>query len=137
MRSANRTVHAVTEAKKEATDTDKLQADQFYLHLQNLMYERNHLRYEIEACKSFRSSHVDIDLISADEFVRSKPEATAVRSEDHHAFMLQRLEDELEERKRLRAEVSWDRDIDASAFTIPADICIAGTRPQAPEKVCD
>lgn len=83
--------------EKQKVDSNKLQ-------LQNLLYEADHLKKEVQRCYQFKSQDEEIELVPVDEFYESAP-ANISRPEktkkDEHAQRLARLEWELEQRKEL------------------------------------
>jgi THO complex subunit 5 len=88
-------------ARREILQKDKLQADSNRLKLQNLFYEDEHLKKEINKCFSFKSEDEDIELVSLDEFNADAPES--IRAEeilkDDHELRKARLNYELQQRK--------------------------------------
>eukprot|EP00698_Gefionella_okellyi_P011983 TRINITY_DN3201_c0_g1_i2.p1 TRINITY_DN3201_c0_g1~~TRINITY_DN3201_c0_g1_i2.p1 ORF type:complete len:508 (-),score=85.26 TRINITY_DN3201_c0_g1_i2:60-1583(-) len=73
------------------------------LQLQNLAYERTHIRKEITHCKAFIPHEAPIELISLEEFRQQAPAELQDASDAHSQFM-KRLEFEHIERKRMRSE---------------------------------
>lgn len=89
---------------RDALHKEKLSVDSNKLQLQNLLYEADHLRREVQHCLQFKSQDEDIDLVPEKEFYAqappsiSRPEKTTT---DEHARRLARLEWELHQRKEL------------------------------------
>lgn len=87
--------------RREALAKEKLNVDSNRLKLQNLIYEADHLKKEINKCISFKSEDEDIELVPIDDFLEKAPE----NSRDHeildnkHALRMARLEFELQQRK--------------------------------------
>lgn len=83
--------------EKQKVDSNKLQ-------LQNLLYEADHLKKEVQRCYQFKSQDEEIELVPVEEFYDNAP-ANIARPEktkkDEHAQRLARLEWELEQRKEL------------------------------------
>lgn len=81
--------------KKNEVDSNRLQ-------LQNLIYEAEHLKKEIQKCYQFKSEDEDIELVPLEEFYEKAPETISRPNEtktNEHALKLARLEWELEQRK--------------------------------------
>lgn len=91
-------------AGRDALHKEKLRVDSNRLQLQNLLYELNHLKREVERCYQFKSQDEEIDLVTEEEFYATAP-PTISRPEktqnDEHAKRLARLEWELQQRKEL------------------------------------
>lgn len=87
--------------RRESLAKEKLNVDSSRLKLQNLIYEADHLKKEINKCISFKSEDEDIELVSLEEFFEkasednSKPEVL----DDKHQLRMKRLEFELRLRK--------------------------------------
>lgn len=91
---------------KEALHKEKLRVDSNRLQLQNLLYEADHLRKEVQRCYLFKSQDEEIELVPVDEFYEKAPESIArpeKTKEDEHARRIARLEWELQQRKELDA----------------------------------
>lgn len=71
------------------------------LKLQNLIYEADHLKKEINKCISFKSEDEDIELVDMESFLQLAPEASRQSEvlEDKHVLRMARLEFELQQRK--------------------------------------
>lgn len=91
-------------AGRDALHKEKLSVDSNKLQLQNLLYEADHLRKEVQRCLQFKSQDEEIDLVDEEKFYEEAPE-TISRPEqtrtDEHARRLARLEWELHQRKEL------------------------------------
>ncbi|XP_058462311.1 THO complex subunit 5 homolog [Malaya genurostris] len=91
---------------KEALHKEKLRVDSNRLQLQNLLYEAEHLRKEVQRCYLFKSQDEEIELVSVDEFYSAAPESISRPEKtktDEHARRIARLEWELHQRKELDA----------------------------------
>lgn len=106
LKGASRGVHQHIEACKGKTDDERSSYDSNSLQLHNLLYEKNHYNREIAKCKDFRSKHMDIDLVPEDVFLEAAPPDLRRMGEavEPHQRMLDRLEFELVERRRLAEE---------------------------------
>lgn len=74
------------------------------LQLQNLLYEADHLRKEVQHCLQFKSQDEEIDLVDESNFYEEAPETISRPDKtktDEHARRLARLEWELHQRKEL------------------------------------
>uniref|UniRef100_A0A6B2E7U3 Putative fms n=1 Tax=Phlebotomus kandelakii TaxID=1109342 RepID=A0A6B2E7U3_9DIPT len=107
---------------RDALHREKLNVDSNRLQLQNLLYEADHLKREVQRCYQFKSQDEDIDLVSVEEFYQEAPE-TISRPEktkgDEHARRLARLEWELQQRKEL---ATLYKDLQASKELVAEDI---------------
>lgn len=89
---------------RDALHREKLSVDSNRLQLQNLLYEAEHLRKEVQRCFQFKSQDEEIELVTEAEFYEkapnniSRPDKT---ENDEHARRLARLEWELLQRKEL------------------------------------
>lgn len=93
-------------AGRDALHKEKLRVDSNRLQLQNLLYEANHLKREVQRCYQFKSQDEEIDLVSEEEFYKNAPESISrpqKTKSDEHARRLARLDWELHERKELSA----------------------------------
>lgn len=87
---------------RDSLQKEKNVVDSNRLQLQNLIYEAEHLKKEIQKCYQFKSEDEDIELVSLEEFYVKAPEAITRPEEtknNEHALRLARLEWELEQRK--------------------------------------
>ncbi|XP_065075856.1 THO complex subunit 5 homolog [Ochlerotatus camptorhynchus] len=91
---------------REALHKEKLRVDSNRLQLQNLLYEADHLKKEVQRCYLFKSQDEEIELVPVEEFYDKAPD-TISRPEktksDEHARRIARLEWELQQRKELDA----------------------------------
>jgi THO complex subunit 5 len=97
-----------TEALKEQTNTSKTQLDQSSMHLQNLLYEKQHYDKEIQACRNFASEVSDeqVGLAPLEEFEAAAPEhIRATLDGSEHKLMLARLQLEKAQRQQLAADL--------------------------------
>ncbi|KAG8936244.1 hypothetical protein FRC03_004979 [Tulasnella sp. 419] len=106
LKAINRASTAAARLRKQHTAEARHAISQTHLGLQNLMYERRHLEREIEKCRQFASAYQDIPIHPLDEFRELAPDTyqTPEILADEHQLMLNRLEFELSERKRLEEE---------------------------------
>ncbi|XP_055624945.1 THO complex subunit 5 homolog [Toxorhynchites rutilus septentrionalis] len=91
---------------KEALHKEKLRVDSNRLQLQNLLYEADHLRKEVQRCYLFKSQDEEIELVPVEEFYANAPSSIArpeKTKNDEHARRIARLEWELQQRKELDA----------------------------------
>lgn len=88
--------------RRESLAKEKLNVDSNRLKLQNLIYEADHLKKEINKCIAFKSEDEDIELVPMEEFlaVSSKSEI----ADDKHALRMARLEFELQQRKEYASQ---------------------------------
>uniref|UniRef100_U5EKA3 Putative fms n=1 Tax=Corethrella appendiculata TaxID=1370023 RepID=U5EKA3_9DIPT len=91
---------------RDALHKEKLRVDSNRLQLQNLLYEADHLKKEVQRCYQFKSQDEEIDLVSLDEFYAAAPQTISQPEKtktDEHALRIARLEWELQQRKELDA----------------------------------
>lgn len=91
-------------AGRDALHKEKLMVDSNKLQLQNLLYEADHLRKEVQRCLQFKSQDEEIDLVDETKFYEEAPESISrpdKTQNDEHARRLARLEWELHQRKEL------------------------------------
>lgn len=106
MKKLNRMDKIRLRSGRDALHKEKLAVDSNRLQLQNLLYEAEHLRKEVQRCFQFKSQDEQIDLVAEDKFYTdapaeiSRPEKTR---DDEHARRLARLDWELQQRKELAA----------------------------------
>jgi THO complex subunit 5 len=113
LRGFNREMYLENRSVKTATSEAKAQVDNLYLTLQNLKYEQQHLRSEIQDCRNYvypsqslyledklmgRTLHTELDLVSEEEFLVLHPEYSGLEG---HELMLKRLQDEADQRVEL------------------------------------
>lgn len=67
-RHVNSTVDHLYEARNQYNQ----KADQLQLKLQNLKYESLHLKQEIAKCRLFVSRHLNVDLVTLEEFKKQQ-----------------------------------------------------------------
>lgn len=107
LKKLNRLDKVRIRAGRDELHKEKLSVDSNKLQLQNLLYEADHLRKEVQRCYEFKSQDEDIELVSLEEFYEKAPEDIArpdVTKEDEHARRLARLEWELQQRRELSAK---------------------------------
>lgn len=109
----------VTDVEKQRTEINKERSklDPKNLQLQNLLYQKEHLRQQIASCRDFRSKESELDLISEDEVLviqteksqvlpnNDNPAQPLISQQSDHEKMLTRLNVELEMRKSLRVQI--------------------------------
>lgn len=91
-------------AGRDALHKEKLMVDSNKLQLQNLLYEADHLRKEVQHCLQFKSQDEEIDLVDESKFYEEAPDTISRPDKtktDDHARRLARLEWELHQRKEL------------------------------------
>ncbi|KAF9978840.1 hypothetical protein BGZ73_000111 [Actinomortierella ambigua] len=81
----------------------KTSVGQVDLGLQNLRYQRKYLLNEIARCHDFETYYQDVDLVPIEEFKATAPPSLSDVT-DEHQLMLNRLQFELDERKRFDLE---------------------------------
>lgn len=104
LKKLNRLDKVRLRAGRDALHKEKLIVDSNKLQLQNLLYEADHLRKEVQHCLQFKSQDEEIDLVSENDFYKEAPDHITRRSKtenDEHARRLARLEWELQQRKEL------------------------------------
>lgn len=104
LKKLNRLDKVRLRAGRDALHKEKLAVDSNKLQLQNLLYEADHLRKEVQHCLQFKSQDEEIDLVPEEEFYREAPDSIARREKtegDEHARRLARLEWELQQRDAL------------------------------------
>lgn len=87
--------------RRESLAKEKLNVDSNRLRIQNLIYEADHLKKEINKCISFKSEDEDIELVGIEDFLQKAPETSRQPEvlDDKHALRMARLEFELQQRK--------------------------------------
>jgi THO complex subunit 5 len=113
LRGSNREMYLENRSVKTATSEAKAQVDNLYLTLQNLKYEQQHLRSEIQDCRNYvycsqslcledglmgSTLYTELDLMSEEEFLAHHPEYSGLEG---HELMLKRLQDEADQRVEL------------------------------------
>lgn len=89
---------------RDALHKEKMMVDTNKLQLQNLLYEADHLRREVQHCLQFKSRDEEIDLVSEESFYENAPKTISNPDKtrhDEHARRLARLDWELQQRKEL------------------------------------
>uniref|UniRef100_A0A182P603 Uncharacterized protein n=1 Tax=Anopheles epiroticus TaxID=199890 RepID=A0A182P603_9DIPT len=93
---------------RDALHKEKLRVDSNRLQLQNLLYEAEHLKREVQRCYMFKSQDEEIELVPVEEFYEKAPESVSRPDKtktDEHARRIARLEWELQQRKELDAHL--------------------------------
>uniref|UniRef100_A0A182R2R0 THO complex subunit 5 n=1 Tax=Anopheles funestus TaxID=62324 RepID=A0A182R2R0_ANOFN len=93
---------------RDALHKEKLRVDSNRLQLQNLLYEAEHLKREVQRCYMFKSQDEEIELVPVEEFYQQAPESVSrpeTTKTDEHARRIARLEWELQQRKELDAHL--------------------------------
>lgn len=122
LKKLNRLDKVRSRAGRDTLHKEKLSVDSNKLQLQNLLYEADHLRKEVQHCLQFKSHDEEIDLVSESEFYREAPESISRRDKtehDEHARRLARLEWELQQRKELAAMC---KELQAAKETVAQEI---------------
>lgn len=104
MKKLNRMDKIRLRGGRDALHKEKLAVDSNHLQLQNLLYEADHLRKEVQRCFQFKSEDENIALVPEEQFYAEAPASIAraeVTRTDEHARRLARLEWELQQRKQL------------------------------------
>ncbi|XP_036345883.1 THO complex subunit 5-like [Rhagoletis pomonella] len=107
IKKVNRMVKYSLRSGREDLHREKVRVDSNRLHLQNLLYEVNHLKREIRYCHKFKSQDEDIELVPENEEPTENDKElmpTNVSPLSGHAKHLARLERELNLRKQLAAQ---------------------------------
>ncbi|KAI8360351.1 Fms-interacting protein-domain-containing protein [Mortierella sp. GBAus27b] len=104
LKNLNRDVYQQERDLKNELTEQKLNVGQVDLGYQNIKYRRKYLLNEISRCHDMQTLYQDIPLVPLEEFRENAPEDLVNSSTDDHQLMLNRLEFELEERKRFDAE---------------------------------
>ncbi|GIL44794.1 hypothetical protein Vafri_2281 [Volvox africanus] len=97
------------EDQRDETSKFKTRLEQAHLQLQNLLYEKEYYEKEIHECQNFRFKHSDgaIGLVPTEQFLGSaSPEVLARIGDDSHMLMLERLYDELNQRKAMVSKLN-------------------------------
>uniref|UniRef100_A0A182JS38 Uncharacterized protein n=1 Tax=Anopheles christyi TaxID=43041 RepID=A0A182JS38_9DIPT len=93
---------------RDALHKEKLRVDSNRLQLQNLLYEAEHLKREVQRCYMFKSQDEEIELVPVDVFYDQAPESVSRPEKtktDEHSRRIARLEWELQQRKELDAHL--------------------------------
>jgi len=73
-------------AGRDTLHKEKLRVDSNRLQLQNLLYEADHLKKEVQRCYQFKSQDEEIDLVSIDEFYKNAPESVSKPVNIHNKY---------------------------------------------------
>lgn len=73
LKKLNRLEKVRTRAGRDALHKEKQRVDSTHLHLQNLLYEADHLNKEVTKCLQFKSKDEEIELVSLEDFYRDAP----------------------------------------------------------------
>lgn len=122
LKKLNRLDKVRTRAGRDELHKEKITVDSNKLQLQNLLYEAEHLRKEVQRCYEFKSQDEDIELVPLEEFYAKAPEEISrpdVTKEDEHARRLARLEWELQQRRELSSKCL---ELQANILSKEADI---------------
>ncbi|KAG0234074.1 THO complex subunit 5 [Actinomortierella wolfii] len=103
LRLLNRNVQHEERMLRNALTELKASVGQVDLGLQNLRYQRKYLLNEIARCHDFETYYQDVDLVPIGEFRATAPPTLSDTTDDHQ-LMLNRLQFELDERKRFDLE---------------------------------
>lgn len=104
MKKLNRMDKIRLRSGRDALHKEKLAVDSNHLQLQNLLYEAEHLRKEVQRCFQFKSQDEEIELVPEQQFYDEAPVEIARPEQtrnDEHSRRLARLEWELQQRKQL------------------------------------
>ncbi|KAF9356894.1 hypothetical protein BGX26_004569 [Mortierella sp. AD094] len=104
LKTINRDVHQHERNLRNDLTEQKLSVGKVDLGLQNINYQRKYLSNEIARCHDMETIYQDVPLVSLDEFRETAPTHLIDTAIDDHQLMLNRLQFELEERKRYDAE---------------------------------
>ncbi|XP_014090523.2 THO complex subunit 5 [Bactrocera oleae] len=108
IKKVNRMVKYNLRSGREDLHREKVRVDSNRLHLQNLLYEVNHLKREIRYCHKFKSQDEDIELVPEDDQLQTEDNKSLMPIDmtplSGHAKHLARLERELNLRKHLSAQ---------------------------------
>ncbi len=119
------------EDQREETTKFKTRLEQTHLQLQNLLYEKEYYQKEIRECQNCRSKHPDsaIGMVPVEQFLQTASAETLEKIGDNqHLLMLERLGQELAQRKALvakleelrKAKASLRQDVDKRKGTLDA-----------------
>lgn len=83
LRKSHRTLCELVERLREQTAGVKSELDVSSLHLQNLLYQKNHYQREIEGCRSYASafSDAELELLTEEEFQETLHKMADVQDE--------------------------------------------------------
>ncbi|KAF9139656.1 THO complex subunit 5 [Mortierella sp. GBA39] len=103
LKNLNRQIHQQGRNLRNELTEQKLSVGKVDLGFQNIKYQRKYLMNEIARCHDMETFYQDVPLVTMDEFRQMAPESLTNTTDDHQ-LMLNRLQFELEERKRYDAE---------------------------------
>ncbi|KAF9581769.1 hypothetical protein BGW38_001100 [Lunasporangiospora selenospora] len=104
LKNLNRQIHQNERNLRNDLTEQKLSVGNTDLGYQNIKYQRKYLLNEIARCRDMETFYQDVPLVSLEEFREAAPQTLVASSTDDHQLMLNRLQFELEERKRFDAE---------------------------------
>lgn len=108
LRNQNRNIAMSVREDKAKTAKDREEVEALQLDLQNRIYEHDHVLKEIEAIKNYPHSHLKLDMIPEEEFLKEFPEWLEKRNEPEgltsgqQGLMRARIEHERRTREQLR-----------------------------------
>ncbi|KAF9922692.1 THO complex subunit 5 [Linnemannia zychae] len=103
LKNLNRQIYQQGRNLRNELTEQKLGVGKVDLGYQNIKYQRKYLMNEIARCHDMDTFYQDVPLVSMEEFREMAPE-NLNNTTDEHQLMLNRLQFELEERKRYDAE---------------------------------
>ena len=86
LKKLNRLDKVRIRAGRDTLHKEKLRVDSNRLQLQNLLYEADHLKKEVQRCYQFKSQDEEIDLVSIDEFYKNAPESVSKPVNIHNKY---------------------------------------------------
>ncbi|KAF9089699.1 hypothetical protein BGX23_006492 [Mortierella sp. AD031] len=104
LKNINRQIHQQGRNLRNELTEQKLGVGKVDLGYQNIKYQRKYLLNEIARCHDMETFYQDVPLVSMQKFREMAPENLNNANTDEHQLMLNRLQFELEERKRYDAE---------------------------------
>ncbi|KAF9909113.1 hypothetical protein EC991_009023 [Linnemannia zychae] len=104
LKNLNRQIHQQGRNVRNELTEQKLSVGKVDLGFQNIKYQRKYLLNEIARCHDMETFYQDVPLVSLEEFREMAPENLNNATTSEHQLMLNRLQFELEERKRYDAE---------------------------------
>jgi THO complex subunit 5 len=103
----NRLILDETKNVKQKESELMQEMDQSYLLLQNYKYKIQHLQREIQRIEQQETLYSEIDLYPIEQFKELQPDKIV---EDSHQLMINRLQFELQERKRVLEELAQEQE---------------------------
>ncbi|KAG0293637.1 hypothetical protein BGZ96_002519 [Linnemannia gamsii] len=103
LKNLNRQIHQQGRNLRNELTEQKLSVGKVDLGFQNIKYQRKYLLNEIARCHDMETFYQDVPLVPMVEFRNMAPDSLTNAASDHQ-LMLNRLQFELEERKRYDAE---------------------------------